>query len=405
MKILHVNVVYPKGSTGKIIQEIVANMGIEHSFICYGRGEINKSNIVRKFCTELEAKIQGVINRLGGLQYGGNYFSTKRLKNIIIQENPNIVHLHCINGYCVNIYSLLDFLAKNKIKTVITHHAEFYYTGSCGHALECAKWTTKQGCGKCQKRKYATGCLFLDNTNIAWKRMKKAFDQFDINNLCFVAVSPWVKMRSMQSYLVNKYNCDVVLNGVNTKVFCEKDRCVNLNHVLQDDIICLHVTASFDTNPLSLKGGYYIVELAKKHPNYKFLIVASYTNVSENLPPNIILWGRAKSQEELAELYRRANVTIITSKRETFSMIVAESLCCGTPVVGFKAGGPESIALEEYSTFVDYSDVEALSRALIYQLDKKDDKLDISRKAIIKYDSSVMVQRYLEVYKKLMAYN
>jgi glycosyltransferase involved in cell wall biosynthesis len=37
-------------------------------------------------------------------------------------------------------------------------------------------------------------------------------------------------------------------------------------------------------------------------------------------------------------------------------MIVAESLCCGTPVVGFKAGGPESIAIDDYCVFVQFLD-------------------------------------------------
>ncbi len=34
-------------------------------------------------------------------------------------------------------------------------------------------------------------------------------------------------------------------------------------------------------------------------------------------------------------------------------MVTAESLCCGTPVVGFTAGGPESIAIDAFSNFVE----------------------------------------------------
>ena len=38
-------------------------------------------------------------------------------------------------------------------------------------------------------------------------------------------------------------------------------------------------------------------------------------------------------------------------------MVTAESLCCGTPVVGFKAGAPEQIAIKEFSEFVEYGDL------------------------------------------------
>ncbi len=403
MKILHVNVVYPNGSTGKIVQEIVKHMGKDHSFVCYGRGNSIDTDGCYKFCTEFEAKLHGIFNRLGGLQYGGNYFSTKRLKNTIIRESPQIVHLHCLNGYCVNIYVLLKFLAEMKIKTIITHHAEFYYTGSCVHSFDCDKWATDTGCEYCPNKRNATGCLFSDNTAKSWMYMKKSFSKFDKSNLRFVAVSPWVKMRSLQSSLVNKFDCDIVMNGVNTNVFNVNKRFIHLKNILETDIVCLHVTASFDTSFHSLKGGVYMKLIAQMHPEYKFIVVSPYINVSERLPSNIILWGAAKNQEELADLYRRANVTIITSKRETFSMIVAESLCCGTPVVGFKAGGPESISIEECTSFVGYSNVQELSKAMVDLINAKKNKIDISKMAIAKFDSSVMIKEYIKVYNKLLS--
>ena len=69
-------------------------------------------------------------------------------------------------------------------------------------------------------------------------------------------------------------------------------------------------------------------------------------------------------QQALAELYRRARVSMIVSKRETFSMPCAESLCCGTPVIGFEAGAPEQIALREYSEFVSYGDLQEMETVL-----------------------------------------
>ena len=52
-------------------------------------------------------------------------------------------------------------------------------------------------------------------------------------------------------------------------------------------------------------------------------------------------------------------------------MMTTESLCCGTPVIEFKAGGPESIALESFSSFVEYGDIDVLERELRIVLKNK----------------------------------
>lgn len=50
------------------------------------------------------------------------------------------------------------------------------------------------------------------------------------------------------------------------------------------------------------------------------------------------------SKERLRELYQSSKCTLLLSKRETFSMVVLESLACGTSVIGFKNGGTDSWA-------------------------------------------------------------
>ena len=107
-------------------------------------------------------------------------------------------------------------------------------------------------------------------------------------------------------------------------------------------------------------------------------------------------------QKMLSKLYSSADVCLLTSLRETFSMVTAESLCCGTPVVGFKAGGPESIALKEYSDFVNQNDDDALERALRQMLGRKLQKEDISREAITKYSEEKMCHQYYQIYKQLL---
>ena len=52
MKVLHVNCVYKKGSTGKIVNDIHVELKKQNieSVVCYGRGDEIKDSNVYKFC-------------------------------------------------------------------------------------------------------------------------------------------------------------------------------------------------------------------------------------------------------------------------------------------------------------------------------------------------------------------
>lgn len=406
MKVIQINVLYQRGSTGFIVDQIhsyLSSNGYE-SKVAYGRKKIkNKDSNSYKFCYEIEAAINKVLNRLGCLSYSDHTCSTQRLCRFIESEKPDVVHLHCINGYCVDIYELLEFLSSNKIPTIVTHHAEFFYTANCGHAFDCMQFTKTSGCVNCPNLKKATGSVIRDNAARSWLKLKKAFNSFDSDKLIFTAVSPWLLNRSKLSPIVNKYPCVVVKNGIDVSVFNPLSKRPDTILSLKDKIakIVLHVTASFSDKPNSLKGGDKIIELAKMLPGIMFVVVASEVKIKNQLPANIYIWGQAKGREELAGLYSSADVTIIASRRETFSMVVAESLCCGTPVVGFKAGGPESIALKTWGKFVDYGDLESLKGVLEETLNSNLDKTEIAKRSAECFSSEKMACDYLSLYKRL----
>ena len=78
-------------------------------------------------------------------------------------------------------------------------------------------------------------------------------------------------------------------------------------------------------------------------------------------------------------------------------MVTAESLCCGTPVVGFKAGGPESIALKDFSEFVDYGDINGIIAHIADIADY--DARSISESAIEEYSQSTMANLFYNLYQ------
>ncbi len=397
MKVMQINCVYNTGSTGKIVYDIHAELKKQEveSVVCYGRGKNANEKGVYKTSSEILAKFNNVKSRITGCPYNGSFFATGKLLSIIKKEKPDVVHLHCINGFFVNIYRLVSFLKKRNIPTVVTHHAEFLYTGNCPHAYECERW--KNECGNCPDKRKAVNSFLFDRTKHNFKRMEKTFSGF--KNLYSVAVSPWVQERAEQSPIFKDAIHTTVLNGIDTNVFRVQQGAEVLREKLGiglDKKIVLYVTASM-TNPT--KGGHYVLELAEKlGEEYRVLIVGNH-KMPENLPSNVIAVGRVENQTELAKFYTLADVTVITSKRETFSMPVAESLCCGTPVAGFKAGGPETISIKEFSRFVNFGNITDLYNAVI-EIINRVFVVPIEETSV--YMKKTMTYKYLQVYREVV---
>ena len=406
MKIMQINCVYKTGSTGKITYDLhkaLTERGIE-SVVCFGRGKKVIEPKVYKTCGEFYAKFNNLLSRITGVMYGGCFFSTNRLFSVIKKEKPDIVHLHCINGYFVNIYRLIGWLKKHNIKTVLTLHAEFMFTANCGYSLDCDKWKT--GCGDCPRNREETNSFFLDGTTRSYKKMKRAFYGFD-DRLTVVSVSPWLMERAKQSPILKDKKHTVVMNGLDTDIFHIYDtESIKKKYRITDEKIIFYAAPYFTDNPNYIKGGNYIIELAKrlKDENVRIFVAGEYDS-GLKVPENIVLLGKIENQRELAEFYSMADVTVITSKKETFSMICAESLCCGTPVAAFKAGGPETIALADYSAFADYGDMDALINCISNFFNINTESQEISLLAQKKFDKQVMSEEYIDIYNKALLNN
>lgn len=403
-KIMHINCA-SSGSTGKIISDIATHTtetGYTHVLCCPCKGGDNPHIHYIRTSLPYEQGLYRRLNFLYGYQYGFAPLSTWKIKHHIKKEKPDLLHLHCLNGYMVNIYSLLRFVKKQQIPIVITNHAEFYYTGGCAHAYECENWMT--GCGGCPRIKNATGSRRGDTSHKAWDKMKKALANLTYAEM--VSVSPWVFTRAARSPLTRHLPQNTVLNGISTDCFFYRDP-VELRkkyRISANTKILFHPTAHFSNNPTDAKGGRYILELAKRFSQDDILIIVAGNTVPGVVAPdNVRMIGLISDQMQLAEYYAMADLTVVAGKRETFNMPVAESLCCGTPVVGFCAGGPESIAISPYCSFVSYGSVDCLAKAIEQMLLQPFDCKEMAKIATEKFAASTMANGYMAIYSKLLS--
>lgn len=406
MKILIVNCVYTFGSTGKIVRDIangLYNSNIDVT-IAYGRGSapVEQWPII-KLASDWVMKLQSMVSKISGYSYDCSPFSTHNLFRLIEKIKPDVVNLHCVNSNTINLAKTITYLKQHHIKTVISIHAEFLFTGGCGYSYECNKWLT--GCKSCpqfhRKGSQLPKSCFFDCTHYEWKALSKAYNDFE--ELVVTCVSPWLANRVRQSPFFIGRKIVPLINGLDVDVFKNRDASrlrKNLN--LEGKKIILHVTPNFYS---PIKGGNYVLKIAKmleaEYPDAK-LIICGYRGDGKDLPSNVIAVSFTRDQLELAEYYSLADVTLLTSKRETFSMVTAESLCCGTPLVGFKAGGPESIALPESSIFCEYGDVKTLYQKVVDVLSGVMPMVVDIKQARLKYSKETMKDAYRKVYEDIV---
>lgn len=398
MKILQINCVYGRGSTGKITKDIHTGLierGYESSVI-YGRGVLTDDINVTRIGGDLYGKFNNLISRFTGVMYGACNFSTARIISRIKKEKPDVVHLQCINGYFCNIFRLLDFLKKSKIPTVLTLHAEFMYTANCGHAGTCDQWIN--GCRKCPRLRKETKSLLFDRTGYSWKRMQGIYK--DWQDLVVVGCSDWICSRVKQCGEIKNSKIVCLHNGIdNDSIFYPrseaKARVYEKYNIDSDKKTVLFVAPGFT----HLKGFDRVCELASVCEDlpFQFVLVGGSFDTDKK---NITVVGKVTDQNHLAEIYSAADVLVMCSRNENYPTVCVEATSCGTPVVGFDVGGVKETIPSGMGYVVESGNVLVMKEKIIEVVHTKPD--DETVESARNYHSKKrMIEQYIEIYEDL----
>lgn len=394
MKVLLLDVNCKYSSTGKLVYDLYTQLkGDGHvAAIAYGRGpKVDEENIYR-FAPQWEVYLHALLTRITGYTGCFSPIATHRLKKFIEEFQPDVVHLHDMHGYFVNIIPLIIFLKQKNIKTIWTFHCEFMYTGKCGHAYECEKW--KEQCDDCPHLRDYPQSLLFDKTTKMFKQKRNVFEDF--NNLLIISPSDWLASRIKQSFLKER-RVVTIHNGIDTNIFYRRDaRNLKIMHGIGNEKIVLAVAPNLLSEN---KGGESVLAVAHnmRAENVKFVLVG-ITQGEREYEKNIIPVGLIRDQELLAQYYSMADVFVICSKRENYPTTCVEARACGLPIVGFDVGGVAETAEESRGFFVRYGDLEGIQKGIEYFLNKKLEEESAGSKAV--YARETMYQKHLEIYTR-----
>lgn len=111
----------------------------------------------------------------------------------------------------------------------------------------------------------------------------------------------------------------------------------------------------------------------------------------------------ALHQRQIASLVGSSRAVLVTPMwPEPFGLVAAEAAACGTPVAAFAAGGlPEVVIDGVTGRCVPQGSVDALAAAVdeVGQLDRR----QVRAAALARFDVRVMAERYLALYRELVA--
>ena len=399
MKILYLDVVCKQGSTGKIVYDLYAQSRADGhtAAVCYGRGPVVAEENIFKFGLDWETRFHALMTRLTGWTGCFSPLSTRRLIRFMEDFRPDVVHIHELHAYFVNLKPLLRYLAGKKIPVVHTLHCEFSYTGKCGHSYECQRW--KSGCGACPHLRDYPKTLWFDRTAAMWAEKKRLFSALD--KLVVAAPSQWLAERARESFLGNREIC-VIHNGIDAGHIFHPRPCQRLREKYRIGPEEKVVLAAAPNLMSPQKGGRWVLKLAQemRQENIRVVLVG-VSDLSESFPPNVTAVGLIRDQEELAAHYSLADCFVLCSERETFSMTCAESLCCGTPVAGFCSGAPETVFPPPTAAFVPFGDLEALTAQVRAQLKAGFSRERLSQESHRRYSVETMYQQALALYDRL----
>ncbi len=350
-----INVVCGIRSTGRIctdLAEALESQGHEVK-IAYGRNEVPEQFLkyAIKIGNSLDIALHTLKARLLDDCGFGSKRATARFIEWVKRYNPDIIHLHNLHGYYINIEMLFDYLRTCGKKIIWTLHDCWAFTGHSAYCDEvnCKRWTN--GCYGCPNRnKYPAS--YTDYSRRNWKRKRKILNS--IPDMMLVTPSKWLADLVKKSFL-SKYSVEVIHNGIDTSQFYPMKNDFRDFYGIGNKFMLLGISTIWD----EMKGFSDYLNLAKKLGDEYIVVLVGLTKRQIcRLPQNVIGIEQTNSIKELEYIYSSADMLLNLSYCENNPIVNLEAMACNTPVLTYNIGGnPETLG-ETNSIVINKGDIK-----------------------------------------------
>lgn len=349
MKVLFINSVCGIGSTGRICTDLAQQLEAEGNEvkIAYGR----KGTVPEQFQkyavrigTDFDCKMHAIQTRLFDTHGFGSKHATKEFLKWAEEYKPDLVWLHNLHGYYINVEMLFDWIKKHpEMQVKWTLHDCWAFTGHCSY---CS-----------QLRRYPA-CFAMSSVSKNFERKRKAFT--GVKNMTLITPSKWLADLTRQSFL-KEYPVEVHYNTIDTSIFKPTPSDFRERYGLQDKIIVLGVANVWEDR----KGLFDFYKLAEMlDDRYAIVLVGLSEKQIKDLPKNIKGIQRTNSPQELAAIYTAADVFVNPTYEDNYPTVNLEAQACGTPVITYDTGGCRETIHTDSAKVAEAGNVEGLYKEI-----------------------------------------
>lgn len=402
MKLLLINTLSNSGSTGRISEDIgktAIKNGFD-SYMGYGRDTNTQSELdTIKIGSKMEFYSHLAYTRFLDRHGFGSTSGTKDFLETVKEIDPDIIHLHNIHGYYLNIELLFEYIKSHQKKVVWTLHDCWAFTGHCTYfdQIGCNKW--EKECYSCPKKSAYPTSWLMDNSKKNFGQKKTIFN--GVNDLTIVTPSYWLKNLVKRSFLQN-YPVKMIHNGIDLNIFHPTDTQLSIiKYQLENKNVLLGVASLWNKR----KGLADFIELSKILPDDTTIVLVGLTEAQiKSLPENIIGIRRTENISELAKLYSLATVFINPTYEDNFPTTNIEALACGTPIITYKTGGSPEAVDEKTGFVLQQGDVKGIAEKVkgILSKGKEHYRSACRDRAIALYKKEDRYQDYINLYNSIL---
>lgn len=395
MKVLQINSFFSAGGPPRIVKGVydtIVRNGDECLLASAREKPVPEMNVYR-IGTSLTTYSCAIQARL----FDNDGFAARNATEKLIEEikryNPDIIQLHNLHSYYINVKILFDFMSTYGKPVVWTFHDCWPMTGHCPHfsMVGCNRYLT--GCHHCPQKSEFPASLLLDQSKRNWNRKKTAFTS--VPDLTIVCVSKWLESIVKTSYMRN-YPTRVIYNGLDLEPFQPTQSSFRADNRLTGKKVLLGVALHWGAK----KGINDYIALSKLlDRSYQIVLVGLSEGEVKDLPANITPVPPVNDDTMLAGIYSAADLCLNLSYEETFGLTSIEALACGTPIITYDQTAVPEITRMYDLPVVPAGDIKALAGAIenYLQHSRRQRSFDVTR-----FEEKVQYQQYYDLYKELV---